>query len=113
MTTQNQFKAADIFMDYFAQIYKKRFKSIAIINRSKFKYGVVDMLKGLSMKEAKQLADYYISHYADANINDFLYRYDDLIEEMNTEAADLEQRKFLLSDTKSAVERFRERYGKS
>lgn len=109
--SKSQFEQADTFINYFVKIYTVKFKTRPIINRSRMKYSVVDMLKDLNLTEAKALADYYVSHYTEASISEFLYKYDEMIEEMHAEKADLAQRGQLLSETQSAVQRFRERYG--
>lgn len=111
--SKSQFEAADTFINYFVKAYTGKFKSRPIVNRSKFKYGVVDMLKDIKLTEAKALADYYITHYTEVSIGEFLYKYDEMIQEMNAEQADLAQREQLLSETQSAVQKFRERYGKN
>jgi len=111
--SKSQFENADAFINHFVKSYTDKFKTRPIVNRSKFKYAVVDMLKDIKLTEAKTLADYYISHYTEVSISEFLYKYDEMIQEMNAEEADLMQREQLLSETQSAVQRFRERYGKN
>jgi len=111
--SRSQFENADTFINYFVKAYQEKLKVRPIVNRSKVKYAVVDMLKDITLAEAKTLADYYVSHYTEISINEFLYQYDEMIREMNVEKADLAQREHLLSETQSAVQKFRERYGKN
>jgi uncharacterized protein affecting Mg2+/Co2+ transport len=69
------------------------------------------MLKDFSTAEIKEIIDFYLKTDKDPSLYRLVYEYDEVVEAMEKEAADLEARKALLAETQKRVQEFRERYG--
>lgn len=82
------------------------------MSRNKVKYPLVEMLKDMTLNEAKALIDYYVKAYSRPNLTDLAYRYDEVMEERNTETRDRNEAGQLRRNTKSTVEEFRRRFNK-
>lgn len=109
----SDFDKAEKVISFYVKAYKVKYKVPPMVNRNKIKYDVINMLKDITMQQAYDIIDYYISHYLKPQISDLLYKYDDLMEEMNTETRDKQLRSELLRETENNVKAFRERFGKN
>ena len=63
-----------------------------------------------SEEEIKDLMRRYVRSSREPVLHVFVYKYDEIIEELNVDATDVEERKRLLSATEKRVREFRERY---
>lgn len=104
---------AHTVISYYQTKYKQKYGRSAIVNRNKLQYLIANMLKDLSLKELKQLIDFYLETDKNPQLYILCYEYDQVLERMQQEAADLDMRKILLSETQKKVEEFRRRYGAS
>lgn len=110
--TKNSYDVANGLITYFSNIYKVRFNERPIVNRSKHKYGLADVLQDWSQKDVKSFLDYYVRTEAQPDLSDFCRRYDDIIRDKKLEDDDAVHRKQLMSETQKRVQEFRERFGK-
>lgn len=102
---------AHTLISYYQKKYKERYGQSTVVNRNKVQYLIVNMLKDLSMAEAKDLVDFYIKTDKSPSLITLCYEYDDVLVKKDQEAKDLENRINLLAETKKTVEEFRRRYG--
>lgn len=102
---------AHTVISYYQTKYKEKYDKPTVVNRNKTQYLVVNMLKDLTIKEAKDLIDFYLKTDKSPSLITLCYEYDDVLEKKASEAKDLENRINLLSETQKAVEEFRRRYG--
>lgn len=109
--TQEQSKQAHAIITYYQTKYKAKFGRRAIVNRNTLQWSVANILKDLTVKEIKNLIDFYISTDKNPSLKTFCYDYDEIYQRMDLEAKDLEERKALLKKTQKDVEEFRRRYG--
>lgn len=112
--SQADFQKAEKLITHYSNEFFKKFNSKPVMNRNKYKFMVIDMLKDLNITQAKKLVEYFISHSKEKpEFSDLLYNYGDIMQEMDIETVDKKHREQLLSDTEKAVRDFRERYKKS
>lgn len=102
---------AHTLITYFQKEYLIKFNKKAIVNRNKLQNLVVNMLKDLTLPEAKQVVDFYIRTDRSPTMLYLCYEYDEVLQEMKSHEKDLEQRKALMRQTQNNVEEFRRRYG--
>jgi len=109
--TQEQSKQIHTIISYFQARYKEKFNRRPIVNRNKLQWTVGNILQDLSMKEIKTLIDFYIRTDKNPSLMEFCYEYDEILDRMNLESVDLENRKALMRKTEESVIEFRKRYG--
>lgn len=106
-----QFKEADSIIDHFKSAYKKKFGRSPVVNRTKAKYQLLDVLKDLSVKEVLRLISFYVKHDMDPTIKDFCLTYDELQVDLEAHDRYRAERQRLLKETEKRTEEFRKRYG--
>jgi hypothetical protein len=112
--SQVDFQKAEKLITHYSNEFFKKFKSRPIMNRNKTKFLVIDMLRDITITQAKKLVDYFISHSKEEpEFIELLYNYGDIMKEMDIEVVDKKHREQLLSETEKAVRDFRERYKRS
>jgi hypothetical protein len=109
--TQEQSKQAHAIISYYQTKYKEKFNRKPVVNRNKLQYLILNALRDLSMKELKELIDFYIRTDRSPSLLHFCYEYDEVLDKMNEEVKDLEKRKALLQQTQKNVMEFRRQYG--
>jgi len=109
--TQDPKQSAHAIITYYQTQYKKIYNSTAVVNRNKLQNLIVNILKDLSVQDIKKLIDFYLSTDKHPSLTYFCYEYDEILDRMKLEEADLDHRKALLKQTQKNVEEFRRRYG--
>jgi hypothetical protein len=109
--TQEQSRQVHAIISYYQSKYNVKFGQRPVVNRNTLQWAVANMLKDLSMKELKEIIDFYIETDKQPSLKTLCYEYDEVIERMRLESKDLERRKALLERTQKSVEEFRRRYG--
>lgn len=102
---------AHALISYFQNVYQSKFGKKPIVNRNKLQNLVVNMLKDLTVTEAKKVIDFYIKTDKNPRFLYLCYEYDEVLEQMNLYEKDLERRRALMKQTQKNVEDFRRRYG--
>ena len=102
---------AHTIITYYQNKYKEKYGQSTVVNRNKVQYLIVNMLKDLTIKEAKELIDFYLETDKHPSLATLCYEYDEVLVKKRLEAKDLEARLNLLSETQKTVEEFRRRYG--
>jgi hypothetical protein len=110
-TKMTELTKAHTIISYYQTQYKNRYGKTATVNRNKVQYLIVNILKDWSVKQVKELIDFYLETDKNPNLSLFCYEYDEVLESMHESIKDLENRKNLLSQTEKAVQEFRRRYG--
>lgn len=110
MVKRDKFDIAKEFLDYYKAEYKKRFGKAPVFNRIKMKYMVVDILSDISLAELKRLVEFFIVTDKYADITNFCYNYDEIIQDRNELQQDAENRRNLMRQTQRSVKEFRGRY---
>lgn len=103
---------AHTLISFYQTQYQKRFGKKPVLNRNKLKYLIADILRDLSMAEIQKLMTYYIKVEKDPELISLCYEYTDILERMQQNESDSEERANLRRDTARRVMEFRERYGK-
>ncbi len=101
---------ADDLVTYFSRLYFLKLKRKPVINRSKLKFALLDILKDWTQKEIESFLDYYVSTERQPDLTDFCKRYDQIIQDKQLEENDAKDRKKLMDETRQSVLKFREQY---
>ena len=102
---------AHSLVTYFQKVYRDKFNRDPIVNRNKLQNLLVNMLKDVSLADAKKIIDFYVKTDKNPKLLYLCYEYDEVIEQMQLHERDLERRKQLIKQTQQNVEEFRRRYG--
>lgn len=107
---KNPLDIANDLITYFVSAYGAKFHNKPVINRGKLKFALLDVMQDWSPSQIKSFLDYYVSTEKQPDLMDFCRRYDEIIKDKMLEENDAKERKHLMSETKSSVLKFRERY---
>lgn len=110
MVKRDKFDSAKHVLDYYKSEYKGRFGVDPVFNRIKIKYMLVDIMTDIDVEELKKLIKFFIATDKYADISNFCYDYDQVIQDKNSLHQDAENRRNLIKQTKQSVEQFRGRY---
>lgn len=110
--TKNDNDKAHSVMSFYLKCYNAKFGRHQVINRNKYKFQIIDILKDLTVKELLNLVDYYINNSRSPSLQEFVYDYDSIKLEKDQRESDKENRIALLRQTKIEVQKFRERYNR-
>lgn len=109
--TQDLKQSAHAIITYYQGQYKKIYNLPPVVNRNKLQNLIINILKDLSVRDIKKLIDFYLKTDKHPSLTYFCYEYDEILDKMKLEEADLDHRKALLRKTERNVEEFRRRYG--
>jgi hypothetical protein len=108
-----EIQTAHAIISYFQKVFKQKFDTTPVVNRNKVVNLIINILKDLSVKEVKELIDFYVKTDKNPRLIYFCYEYDEVQIAMESEHKDLDKRKALIKQTQKNVEEFRRRYGQS
>jgi len=110
MVKRDKFDSAKHVLDYYKSEYRNRFGIAPIFNRIKIQYMLVDIMTDINVNELKELIKFFVSTDKYADILNFCYDYDQVINDKSSLQNDAENRRNLMKQTKQSVEQFRGRY---
>jgi hypothetical protein len=102
---------AHALVTYFQKAYQAKFNTRAIVNRNKLQNLLVNMLRDITVTEARAVIDFYIKTDRNPTLLFLCYEYDEVLQQMQAHQKDLERRQALMRETQKNVEEFRRRYG--
>lgn len=94
---------------YFEKIYNEKYGRSPNVNRYAARWGFDSVLQSMSMTQAKELLDYYLTTPGNRkhDLDWFFYHYHDLVTGMQTSADDSAHRSKLMEESRIRAERWR------
>lgn len=97
----------DILVDTFRAARKEKYGLAPLVNRNSAHWAFKELLKDMSMDEAKELVTYYGRFYTE-DFKWFQYNYDSVYEKLQTEKKQRESDQILMKESEERAKRWRE-----
>ena len=106
-------KDCRILTQYYMQLWKDKYKSGAVVNAHKARWGFDNVLMTMTLGEAKRLLEFYMDTESNNqhSLEWFFYNYEKIEAAIEQSAADAQHRRVLREQTKARVEKWSKRIG--